>query len=260
MQISFEKYQGTGNDFILIEDAECLIEKKLKSAQIKKACDRHFGIGADGLIFLQKHKTYDFTMSYFNSDGKRSSMCGNGARCLVHFAMAKKWIRNSCNFMAFDGMHSAKINAGGIVSLQMSDVEELKFLRKDVFLDTGSPHFVRFVDQLKGLDIVKKGRSIRESDRFKKDGTNVNFVKNSQRITHVATYERGVEDETLSCGTGVVASVLASHKKEYFNSTKRKVATKGGSLEVHFEPTSQGYKGIWLIGPVQKVFEGVLQF
>jgi len=259
MEISFEKYHGTGNDFILIEDLNGTIEKKLNSSQIKSACDRHFGIGADGMIFLQKSANHDFTMSYFNSDGKRSSMCGNGGRCIVHFAKSKKWIKKSCSFMAYDGLHEAKIDREGLIYLKMSNVDDLQNLGKDVYLDTGSPHFVRFVDELKAFDVFKKGRSIRFSKRFEKKGTNVNFVMNSRLTTHVATYERGVEAETLSCGTGVVASVLASRSKNLFKTNKRKVSTKGGRLEVQFDVSEMGFDNIWLIGPAVKVFEGKMK-
>ena len=259
MMITFYKYQGTGNDFIMIDNRDKKFTPDLPT--IKKLCDRRFGIGADGLILLENVKDYDFSMVYFNSDGAESTMCGNGGRCIVAFAAFLDVIKNNAKFIAIDGGHEAIIYDTGIVSLKMKDVLSIEKSANDFILDTGSPHFVRFVDRISEVDVFSEGRKIRISERFAAKGINVNFVELKEGMLNVRTYERGVEDETLSCGTGVTASALAvvsaglaNGKEEY------SIAVPGGSLKVKYK-AQQGnsFTDIWLEGPAQFVFKGEIE-
>lgn len=256
MTVKFYKYQGTGNDFILIDNRDGDLNNTT-TEQIRRLCDRRFGIGADGLIFLQNRTGYDFDMVYFNSDGNESSMCGNGGRCLIQFAHDLGLISDSCRFMAIDGEHVGEIRTDKTVVLKMKDVSAIETYQNDFVLNTGSPHYVRFVEDARAVNIVEEARKVRYSERFRKEGINVNFVqkKNEQEI-FVRTYERGVEDETLSCGTGVVASALAFSGGKNLNAVK--IETPGGKLEVKFSASGSGFKDVYLIGPAKKVFEGVL--
>ncbi len=256
--ISFIKYHGTGNDFILIDDRKTLLE--LKSEAIRKMCDRHFGIGADGLIQLRDKKGYDFEMLYFNSDGQTGSMCGNGGRCATAFAHSLGLIQNHAKFIAFDGAHEAKIISQKpyIVNLHMNDVMNIEINNEFIYMNTGSPHYVCFIDNVNEADVFNEGKKIRYNERFKKEGVNVNFVMEKDGALHVRTYERGVEDETLSCGTGVTASVIASVISGKNISSGCIIHTPGGELTVYFKQNGKTFSNIWLEGEAMKVFEGEL--
>ncbi len=256
MVLHFTKYHGTGNDFIMVNNLKGLIDIKSVEPFIKAICHRRFGIGADGVIFLCAHNTLNFTMEYYNSDGNKSSMCGNGGRCIVHFAHALGIIKNQCSFEAIDGIHEASIEGNNIVSLKMSDVKEVKSFEHDYVLDTGSPHYVSFKENVSHLNVKKAGFQIRHSGPFAEKGINVNFVHEEEEGLFVRTYERGVEDETYSCGTGVVAASLAHYTKVGDQKTNIKIKTLGGSLQVKFKKVANGFEDIYLIGPAVQSFEG----
>jgi diaminopimelate epimerase len=258
MTVNFFKYQGTGNDFIMIDNrSEGL---KLERKSIEKLCDRRFGIGGDGLIYLQNKSGYDFQMVYFNSDGNESSMCGNGGRCLIQFAHQLGVIASRCKFLAIDGEHDGEILPNGIVSLKMKDVDSIENYNGDFVLNTGSPHYVQFVNGVEQMNVVSQAQAIRYSERFAKDGININFVeKKSANEIFVRTYERGVEGETLSCGTGVVASALASAWKDGRLINEVQLETPGGNLKVQFEPVGNSYRNIFLVGSAVNVFEGTVE-
>ncbi len=259
MLLQFFKYQGTGNDFIILDNRKEEYSK-LTTENIRQLCDRRFGIGADGLMLLNTKKGYDFEMIYYNADGRESTMCGNGGRCLVKFAYHQGIHKNTYLFSAVDGDHEAEIDLDGTVSLRMRDVYEVKPVNGDYILNTGSPHYVKMVNGLDKIDVYKSGRSIRNSDPFIKEGINVNFVEQTDDDEiYVRTYERGVENETLSCGTGVTAAALACyHNETGYNDVV--VMTKGGKLNVEYDRVNDNhYKNIWLSGPAEKVFEGDLE-
>ena len=257
MQLIFYKYQGTGNDFVMIDNRQQVFDRN-DTKRIAFLCDRRFGIGADGLILLENHDSYDFKMVYFNADGNESSMCGNGGRCITAFANFLGVIESEATFEAIDGLHKATIDHE-LVSLQMQDVNTIENHKSHVFLDTGSPHHVQMARNLKVLDVKTNGRQIRLAAPYNEVGSNVNFVsKNTNDNFSVRTYERGVEDETYSCGTGVTAVALAMH---YIGETEKNLITmqtEGGELKVAFEKHNDGYKNIWLIGPAIQVFKGYI--
>lgn len=261
MQISFYKYQGTGNDFVLLDNRDGQYSQ-LSSQQIAQLCDRKFGVGGDGLMLLQEKEGFDFEMVYFNADGQPSSMCGNGGRCLVAFANFLGLLKHQrAYFLAVDGPHEAVVIAPDYIELKMSDVNASGYGQPDAFLDTGSPHYLAFVADIKGVNIYEQGRMIRYSPAYRAQGTNVNFIeiKGTNQI-YVATYERGVEDETLSCGTGVTAAALAyqlSHS-EQMGDNAVKIQTKGGNLVVRYQQIGTQFENIWLCGPAQQVFKGQL--
>lgn len=253
MIIEFYKYQGTGNDFIMIDDREKEFDLT-DNDLIAALCERRMGIGADGLILLREHDTLDFEMIYFNADGKQSSMCGNGGRCIIAFAQMLEMIEDETTFMAIDGEHKGRLMDDSIY-LQMQDVKKIEGVGDGLVLNTGSPHYIEMVDELDYIDIDKQGRKIRNSAPFKKDGINVNFVLDASEL-QVRTYERGVEAETLSCGTGVVATAIAMHYANCIEETVVNVKTKGGELTVSFEEFNGGYRNIWLSGEASMVFAG----
>lgn len=257
MQIPFYKYQGTGNDFILIDNRTNLIQN-LSSKTIARWCDRKFGIGADGLMLLQNKEGFDFEMVYYNSDGNSSSMCGNGGRCITAFADFLGILKdNKAYFLAVDGPHEAVLTQENYVELKMINVST----DSTIFIDTGSPHHIEFVEQIEGLDVYNKGKAIRNNNLYKKEGTNVNFVAvQENNCIEVATYERGVEDETLSCGTGVTAAALAYHLKFSKDNSPAPIhiQTKGGQLKVHFKVQAHLFYDIWLCGPATPVFHGFI--
>lgn len=255
MSITFHKYHGAGNDFVIIDNRDLSFEADNFSL-VARLCDRRFGIGADGLMLLQEREGYDFEMRYFNSDGREASMCGNGGRCIVAFARHLGVIGNKTRFLAVDGEHEAIIEADGDVNLRMSDVGEVEVNGNEYYLNTGSPHFVRFVETLEGVDVVAEGRAVRYNDRFRAVGTNVNFVEVKGHGLTVHTYERGVEDETLACGTGITASSLAAALRLGISKGTFPVKAKGGNLQVSFEKTENGFTHIWLKGPAASVFKG----
>ena len=258
MKLNFYKYQGTGNDFIIFDNRDNNIQ--LTQKQVSFLCDRRFGIGADGLMLLNTRSGYDFEMKYYNADGRESSMCGNGGRCLVKFAAEVGIVQLQYRFIAVDGEHEARIENNDAVALRMNDVQHVEAHFNKFVLNTGSPHYVELVENVMGLDVFHAGRAIRFSDEFKRDGINVNFVQQTEEPDKiiVRTYERGVEDETYSCGTGVTASALVNyHNENGYNYVC--VQTKGGMLNVEFDKTEEGYKNIWLIGPATKVFEGEIE-
>lgn len=259
MQLSFYKYQGTGNDFILIDNRSG--EISLSTEQVKFLCDRRFGIGADGLMLLELEPGSDFKMVYYNSDGNPSSMCGNGGRCITAFAKHLGIIKNSARFLAIDGLHDAAIDENEIVSLKMQDVKNVEVGDDYFYLNTGSPHFVKFINNVESFDVKNMGALIRYNDRFKAEGTNVNFIERLEDNLFVRTYERGVEDETYSCGTGVTAAALVAAIKGVSNGKNNCfIKTLGGNLEVRFERVlEQNFYNIWLIGPAQKVFNGTIE-
>lgn len=255
-KIKFYKYQGTGNDFIMIDNRSLSFDKDDRE-RIAKLCDRRFGIGADGLILLENDVDSDFRMVYFNSDGSESTMCGNGGRCIVMFGKdLEVYEGEECSFIAVDGVHEASIN-DGLVKLKMMDVSNISRRGDDYVLDTGSPHFVQEVNNLAAIDIHAEGKKIRHSAPFREEGINVNFVQSLHKSIQVATYERGVEAETYSCGTGVTAAALAMHEfdSDIYRSPQN-ILTKGGKLRVHYTKDGEKYISIFLEGPAIRVFEG----
>jgi len=253
--ILFVKYQGTGNDFILI-DGRNNSQNSFTEQQIISMCDRRFGIGADGLIILQNKPRYDFLMDFYNSDGKPGSMCGNGGRCITAFAHDLGIIKQKTSFWAPDGKHQAIFNSHAAISLQMNDVNQIEHHEKGLFLNTGSPHLVIIKENDAKFDPYEDGKSIRYSEKYRSEGTNVNFVQFYDRFITVSTYERGVENVTLSCGTGTVASAISAFLTKNMLSPVT-VKTKGGQLTVKFIPSGkEKYTGIWLEGPAYKTFEG----
>ena len=256
--MNFYKYQGTGNDFVMIDNRQDTFPKN-DTKLIAHLCDRKYGVGADGLILLENHPELDFKMVYYNSDGNQSSMCGNGGRCLVAFAKHMNVISNKATFEAIDGLHYATIDKEGIVSLQMKDVEEIKEEDNYSFLNTGSPHHVTLVENLKEFDVKQEGAKIRYSNLYGNAGSNINFVKQLENdIFAVRTYERGVEDETLSCGTGVTAVAIAMYKTRKTTSKEIKLNVEGGNLKVKFDADDNKFTNVFLIGPATFVFEGTI--
>lgn len=257
MEFKFYKYQGTGNDFVMIDNRDLFFPKD-NVALINTICDRKFGVGADGLILLENDDQTDFRMVYYNADGNESTMCGNGGRCIVQFAYDLQLISNETTFIAVDGLHEAKVNEATI-SLQMINVDSITTHEDgSVFMNTGSPHHVAFVENIDAFPIFDFGKNIRYSAQYAPGGTNVNVVEPISETSYkVRTYERGVEDETLSCGTGATAVALAMHYLGKATSTDLDIHVPGGQLKVSFKPSSGGYENVFLIGPAQFVFEGV---
>lgn len=251
--MAFYKYHGTGNDFILFDNRNR--EYAFTKEQIAAMCHRRFGIGADGLMLLEHADGYDFRMVYYNSDGNESSMCGNGGRCIVAFARMLGILTNKANFVAIDGPHTAQIE-GNIVHLHMQDVPSMDVREGHTILNTGSPHYVKWVKNVQTVDVFKEGRDIRNLEEFSPGGINVNFVEISGDTLHVRTYERGVEDETYSCGTGVTAAAIAATCTQTGQFTTN-IITPGGQLKVAFtKDTSSSARNVVLSGPAIFVFHG----
>lgn len=258
MQLNFFKYEGAGNDFILVDNRNQIFTLLDKPEAIEKLCDRHFGIGADGLMVLQTKEGYDFEMIYYNADGREGSMCGNGGRCIVAFANHLGVIKNETNFLAVDGPHYARISENGDrVSLQMIDVQDIMNDGDAFVLNTGSPHYVLEVADLQHKDVFIEGKQIRYNETYRNAGINVNFVEDKGEHLFVRTYERGVEDETYACGTGVtaVAMVMAA-KKGLRGKVHTPIKVKGGNLNVDFQYDGKNYTQVFLEGPATYVFQG----
>jgi diaminopimelate epimerase len=255
MKLSFHKYHGTGNDFILVDNREKVLQGH-EFDYFADLCHRRFGIGADGVILLNEHPEYDFEMDYFNSDGRRSSMCGNGGRCIVRFAHDLGMTGEQVRFIAIDGPHEAVLTEMG-VKLKMGMPHGFSQLQGgDHWIDTGSPHYVRFLDEpVEQLDVFAEGRRIRNSEPYREAGTNVNFANLRDGTLHVRTYERGVEDETWSCGTGVTAVAEVHARLHQIASEAVPIRTPGGQLRVHI---AEG-QAPWLEGPAQFVFSGTIE-
>lgn len=255
--MTFYKYQATGNDFIMVDNRQEFFSKN-DTKTISRLCHRRFGVGADGLILLETDNSTDFRMVYFNADGKQGSMCGNGGRCIVAFARFLDLIGGECTFQAVDGIHQARISKDQ-VALQMQDVTRIQSNPRYLFLDTGSPHHVQFWEDWDALDVEKEGRRIRYG-LYGEKGSNINFVNplDSNRF-QMRTYERGVEAETYSCGTGATAVALAMHELGRLSHPEVVLDTLGGTLKVRFKKVENGFSDIWLEGPAERVFKGVLK-
>jgi diaminopimelate epimerase len=256
MKLIFDKYQGTGNDFILIDNREKIFTGDHMT--IAQLCERHFGIGADGVLLLEMVEGYDFRMVYYNSDGSPATMCGNGGRCIAAFANRLGIVDSKAHFLAADGPHDAEI---GIlddhisqVALTMKDVIPASIGENHVFLNTGTPHFVRFVDEPDSIDLMKEGAQIRYAPDYAPTGTNVDFARREDERIYVRTYEKGVEAETLSCGTGVTASAIAASL--FTGRNTYQVITRGGKLGVTFEKEGETFTNIRLSGPATCVYHG----
>jgi diaminopimelate epimerase len=259
MICAFHKYQGTGNDFVMIDNRDELVDRK-DAVLFAAICHRRFGIGADGVILLQHAKGYDFEMVYANADGKESTMCGNGGRCILRFAHALGIHKDKYHFLAVDGPHEGWVD-GETVHLKMGDVTEMQHVDKAWVLHTGSPHYVVFSEGVASLAVREEGRTIRNSTAYQKEGINVNFAEILDKGLFIRTFERGVEDETYSCGTGVTACAIAWSVEKNMppGSIRQQVRTPGGHLSVSFEKISnQHFTEVWLSGPAESVFTGLL--
>lgn len=259
MRLPFYKYQATGNDFVIINQLQVPYIKEPEQDTVARICDRHFGVGADGLILLESTTDADFKMSYYNADGKLSTMCGNGGRAITHLAHYLKVFVDQCTFLAADGPHDAKVNDDGDVSLQMRNVEHVSRVGDDFVLDTGSPHYVSLREAVSEMDVCSEARLIRYNDEYGEVGINVDFIEAADDGLRVRTYERGVEGETLSCGTGATAAALVASRafRQYKGKTTLPVITRGGELTVQWAEERGQFTNIWLSGPVTKVYEGV---
>ncbi|MGB0880121.1 MAG: diaminopimelate epimerase [Polaribacter sp.] len=257
MLFSFYKYQGTGNDFVMIDNRAKTFPKE-NSVKIAAICNRHFGVGADGLILLENDAETDFRMVYFNANGSEGSLCGNGGRCMVAFAKKLKIIESNTSFMAIDGIHYAHIE-NDFVALQIADVDTIDVYKKHLCIDTGSPHHIQLVENIAEYPVFSEGKKIRNT-MYGKAGSNINFVQQLDTNTFkVRTYERGVEDETLACGTGVTAVAIGMHKIGKTKNNSIHVEVEGGTLEVSFYEEHGVYKNIYLKGTATFVFEGSIE-
>ncbi|GAB4448604.1 MAG: diaminopimelate epimerase [Bacteroidales bacterium] len=258
MILQFYKYHGAGNDFIIIDLYKQTIE--LSNDQVAFLCDRHFGIGADGLMLIKPHGEFDFEMVYYNSDGIPATMCGNGGRCIASFALKMGYIHNETTFLASDGVHTAKILEPHLIKLKMNDVMDVEIFEDGFFINTGSPHFVTYNYSLNNLNVNETGKKIRYEERFGKGGTNVNFCQpESDFKLRIRTYERGVENETLACGTGSVASAIAYCLNKEDGTYQVELKALGGNLFVNLTKSGKTFTNIWLSGPAIFVFEGTIK-
>lgn len=262
LKIKFSKYHGSGNDFILIDNRKNTVRESKEL--IRTMCDRHMGVGADGLMLLFEHPALDFSMKYFNADGEEGSMCGNGGRCIAFFAQKLGIIGKKASFSSIDGVHQAEIKSAGDqqarIRISLNDVLLVKEMPDGYWLDTGSPHFVIFTEELTDEKVLGDGQKLRHDSRFGQHGTNVNFVqiKNAEGL-FVRTYERGVENETLSCGTGVTAAAIAAAFSGKLNTSRINIRTKGGDLLVTFDQKKGLFSSIMLEGPAEFVFSGKIK-
>ena len=250
--ISFYKYQGTGNDFVMIDNRNKVFPQSDLNL-VSQLCHRRFGIGADGVILIERAREADFEMTYYNPDGSQS-LCGNGSRCAVMFARFLGIIENQTSFKAIDGMHTARI-IDDQVQLLMHDAPDYEKIGEDFLIDTGSPHYIKYVPDTGSIDAVAEGRKIRYAKRFTQKGVNVNFLevlaKNKLRIK---TYERGVEAETWSCGTGCTAAAISWGLKTGANEVCLEAV--GGELKVSFTKVGDIFRNIYLTGPANAVYAG----
>jgi len=262
MKIQFYKYQGTGNDFVMIDNRDRCIDN-YDSEFISNLCDRKYGIGSDGLILIENNNDLDFTMKYFNSDGSELGMCGNGARCVTQFAKKLDIINNSAIFQASDGAHHAEIINNNYVRVKMNDIDMSNYDLIDknfdnIYLHNGSPHLIINSNDIDKIDVFNEGRKIRYGDKYKDEGVNINFVDftfNSS-LCKVRTYERGVEGETLSCGTGAVAVAVVLNYSKITNKEEIIISMKGGNLKVSFNRLGDNFSNIWLYGDVAEIYKG----
>ena len=262
MKIQFYKYQGTGNDFVMVDNRDGCFNYN-NTEFISSICDRKYGIGCDGLILIEDDIDLDFTMRYFNSDGSQLGMCGNGARCVTQFAKKLGIINNSAIFQAIDGIHHAEIIDNSYARVKMNDIDMSNYDLIDknfdnIYLNTGSPHLVINSNDIDKIDVFNEGRKIRFSDTYKKEGVNINFVEvtSDNSLCKVRTYERGVENETLSCGTGAIAVAVVLNYSNIVSKKEIKISTKGGDLNVSFDRVGDNFSNIWLSGVVSEVYKG----
>ena len=262
MKIQFYKYQGTGNDFVMIDNRDRCIDN-YDSEFISNLCDRKYGIGSDGLILIEDNNDLDFTMKYFNSDGSELGMCGNGARCVTQFAKKLGIINNSAIFQASDGAHHAEIINNNYVRVKMNDIDMSNYDLIDknfdnIYLHNGSPHLIINSNDIDKIDVFNEGRKIRYGDKYKDEGVNINFVEftSNSSLCKVRTYERGVEDETLSCGTGAVAVAVVLNYSKITNKEEIIISMKGGNLKVSFNRLGDNFSNIWLYGDVAEIYKG----
>lgn len=258
MKIQFSKYQGAGNDFVLIDNRNGFFDRKNENL-VKKLCDRRFGIGGDGLMLLQRAENYDFEMVYYNADGAEGTMCGNGGRCIVAFARDLKIISQKTDFLAVDGPHSADLETDQ-VNLGMSEVHHVSKDGDAFVLNTGSPHYVAKVDDLENLDVYKEGYAIRNNDTYKEKGINVNFIQPEKNGYFVRTFERGVEDETFACGTGATAAAMAMAIEQGLSGEITiPIRVLGGQLAISFHRQGNSFTNVYLKGSAQLVFTGEIE-
>jgi len=260
MKLNFFKYQGAGNDFIMVDNRDLSFNHH-QPKLLEQICNRRFGIGGDGIMFVEPAEGFDFKMVYYNSDGQPSSMCGNGGRCIVAFAKQLGIMDTETNFVAVDGPHYAKISdSGDWVSLQMIDVDVIKRDGDDYVINTGSPHYIKFDLAIADKNVFEEGKAIRYNDTYKKEGININFVEDKIDHLFVRTYERGVEDETYACGTGVTAVALANAiEKKQIGKIETPIKVLGGELNIRFDYDGKKFTNIFLEGPAKMVFEGEME-
>ena len=258
--INFSKFHGAGNDFIMINAIKN--EIVLSEELIFKMCDRRTGIGADGLIILMHSDNHDFRMRYYNCDGKESTFCGNGGRCIAAFAHQQGIIKNEATYEAVDGIHKAKVTETSsneyLVELTMRDIMSYKLDDDSLLIDTGSPHYVKKVMNLDSMDVNAEGAKIRYDKNISSDGVNVDFLLNDNGNIRIRTYERGVENETLACGTGVTASAMAASL--WYGGNDIDIYTQIAKLNVRFDKENNTFKNVVLTGPAAHVFDGMFIF